>query len=216
MKNKVLLIGCIFVLLLSSTVFAAKGLYISGNIGASIPNDSEIEGSEAGVTLQSDLEFDTGFTGGIATGNDLGKVRLEVAVGYSSNELEEWKDITITGLGNLGDASGSGDITALSVLVNGYYDMEIDLPFTPYIGGGIGFAKIEIDDITIAGVTIMDEAEDDTVFAYQLGLGIGIDVSEKVTLDLGYRFFATADPEFDGVEVEVETHNFIGGVRLSF
>ncbi len=44
----------------------------------------------------------------------------------------------------------------------------------------------------------------------------GYDVSDTVTIDFGYRYYATADPDFDGVEVEYSGHNFLAGVRLAF
>lgn len=214
MKNKLMLFSCIFVLLLSSTVFAIEGLYVSGNIGPSILSDSDIDESEAGTTLSAELEFETGLTGGAAIGYDFGMGRLEAAVDYKSHDLDEWKDVTLTGYGNQGDFSGSGEITALSVLVNGYYDIENESPVTPYISGGIGFATVEIDDFEIEGYSVQDDSEDDTVFAYQLGVGIGFDVNEKITLDLAYRFFATNELDFDGVDAEYQSHNFIAGIRI--
>ena len=102
----------------------------------------------------------------------------------------------------------SGDITALAFLVNGYYDFTNKSRFTPYISGGVGLAKIEIND--------EDESLDDTVFAYQIGAGVGYAVSEKVTIDIKYRYFATSDPKFEEVGGEFASHNFLLGVRVNF
>ena len=60
------------------------------------------------------------------------------------------------------------------------------------------------------------------VFAYQAAAGVGYAVSKEVTLDLGYKYFATAKPSFKvlGTAVKVEgeymSHNLLLGVRYNF
>jgi len=43
-------------------------------------------------------------------------------------------------------------------------------------------------------------SEDDTVFAYQIGAGAGYAVNKNITIDLKYRYFATEDPDFEGIK----------------
>jgi len=101
----------------------------------------------------------------------------------------------------------SGEVDVLSFLVNCYYDIETGSPVTPFIGVGIGAANVDVED------------EDDTVFAYQASAGIGYAISDSTTLELGYRYMATSDPEFhalgETIEAEVGSHNFYGGVRVA-
>jgi opacity protein-like surface antigen len=80
----------------------------------------------------------------------------------------------------------------------------------PYVLVGIGAANVtlESDDL--------DVDEDDTVFAYQAGAGLGFALTETITLFTGYRFFGTTDPEFEGVEAEYHSHNVEAGVRVEF
>ena len=62
------------------------------------------------------------------------------------------------------------------------------------------------------------------VFAYQLAAGVGYVISKQITLDLGYKYFATAKPEFEfsagfgggKVEAEYSSHNIFLGLRYSF
>ena len=82
------------------------------------------------------------------------------------------------------------------------------------MGAGIGFAGVSAEDLAAAGVSV--SSYDDTVFAYQFGVGVGYAVEESVTLDFGYRYFATSDPEFNGAEFEFESHNISFGVRIIF
>ena len=70
---------------------------------------------------------------------------------------------------------------------------------------GVGYANVDLDG-----------DEDDSVFAYQVGAGIGYAVSDQATIDLKYRYFATEDPDFGGVDAEVASHNIYLGIRVNF
>jgi opacity protein-like surface antigen len=71
----------------------------------------------------------------------------------------------------------------------------------------MGLANVDIDSNQLG-------SEDDTVFAYQAIAGIGFPLTHVTTLDLHYRYFATADADFDDFEGEYETHNFFAGNQL--
>jgi len=202
-------------LLLSAQVFAQGTPYLSANVGVSWLDDSNLRASDIGINVNSDMEFDTGFLLGAAVGYDYGQFRFEGEFGYRSHTIDKWKDITINGM-NFGDASGDGDVTTLSFLVNGFVDFPSNGPLTPYVGGGIGFATIDMNDLEIENVRIGDDS--DTVFAYQLAAGIAYAVNPYMSVDLGYRFFATADPQFDDFDAEAEydSHNISLAVRFSF
>ena len=211
MKIKFMLSGCIILLLLSYSIVAADGLYLNGNIGASVLSDSDLEQTFEGITESATLEFDTGLNFGVAVGHDFGYGRVELAVDYKPHKLDRFHDVTVTGEGipgeeNFGDFEARGKIHALSIMGNGFYDIHLNSPVTPYIGGGAGFAQIRFDE--------SDITDKDTVFAYQIGAGIGYHIDSESILDIGYRYFATSDPEFDGAEAEYQSHNFVIGLRL--
>jgi len=181
-----------------STSFA--GTYVSGNLGAVIVEDSDIDdGIDTG-----EFTYDTGFGFVGALGSSLQNGgRVEAELGYRKNDLDELK------VDGLGKADVDGDITSLSLMGNAYYDISTEGSFSPYIGAGLGFANLEgdLDDFG---------SEDDTVFAYQLILGGSFASSEKLSVDLQYRYFATDDPEFDEIDSEYSTHNVMIGLRRSF
>jgi outer membrane autotransporter protein len=110
----------------------------------------------------------------------------------------------------------SGDVSSIAFLINGYFDFVNDSAFTPYISAGLGYAKVEFNDLNIVGSGLSSISDDDSVFAYQVGLGVGYAVTEKVTIDVKYRYFATDDPEFDTTQAEIASHNFLLGVRFNF
>jgi opacity protein-like surface antigen len=208
MKNTFMLLGCMFMVLLSSSIFFFFFLYVSANIGPGILNDSDLEETSEGITTTATIEFEAGLTYGVAIGYDFSRGRVEFAVDYKSHELSRLTDVTETGVGDRGNIDADGDIYALSSLVNGFYDIHLNAPVTPYIMGGAGIAKITVKK--------SGDKEADSVFAYQLGAGIGYDIDDDSILDLGYRFFTTSDPEFDKAEAEYYSHGIVIGLRLYF
>ena len=176
----------------------AANPYASVSAGLGLLSDSDVEGSWI-----SEIDYKTGFAVNGALGLNEGMYRIEGAVGYQVND---WDKV------NGGDVDADAEIAILSFMANGYLD--IDMPaslITPYLMAGVGVANVDFsaDDVV--------DSEDDTVFAYQLGAGIGFDVAPNVLLDLGYRYFATADvsPEED-VDVSIASHNIMAGVRVGF
>jgi opacity protein-like surface antigen len=209
-KILVSIAGCAALLAFSSMAECAEGPYVGGNIGFAIPNDSDL--SEPGVS--GTIESETGYALGVVAGIDLGITRVDGEVAYQKNDLDT---ITLTIFG-LGTASSSitGDISSLTFLVNGYYDFKNTSPLTPYVSAGFGFSRVEVSDISVPGIGPITASEDDTVFAYQVGAGVGYAITPELTIDAKYRYFGTSDPSFGGTEAEYSSHNFYGGLRVSF
>jgi len=185
--------------------------YISGNVGAVFVNDSDISGSDPTIpaSIDGEIEFDTGFGINGAVGYGIGNVRLEGELSYRTADMDKLSGTaTIGSLTLSGSGDVSGDVTSLGLMANVWYDIETGTKWVPFIGAGIGLANVDAE--------IEGESEDDTVFAYQVGAGIGYEISDSTTATLGYRYFATSDPDFDGIEAEVGTHNIEVGVRFAF
>jgi opacity protein-like surface antigen len=198
--NKVLVCFLTFIVTGFGTSASFAGTYISGTLGAVIVNDSDIDdGVDTG-----EFSYDTGFGFLGALGSSFeGGGRAEVEVGYRKNDFDEIK------VDGLGSADIDGDLTSLSLMGNAYYDISTEGSFSPFIGAGIGFANLEGD---------LDDFgdEDDTVFAYQFILGGSFASSKTLSVDLQYRYFATEDPDFDGLDSEYSSHNVMIGLRSSF
>ncbi|MCK9275606.1 MAG: outer membrane beta-barrel protein [Syntrophales bacterium] len=190
--------------MLSASVFAGSA-YITPQIAISMLEDATL--SEPGVAFTVDAEFDTGYGVGLAAGYDFGAYRVEGEIDYKAHDIESFSAL---GVG----ISGTGEISALSVFVNGYIDFENNTVFTPYLGAGIGFSTIDVDNAQAGGIVM--GSEDDTVFAYQLMAGFSYAFTESMALDLSYRYFATSDPEFGITEAEYASHNVYLGLRFGF
>ena len=103
-----------------------------------------------------------------------------------------------------------GDITSKSFLVNGIYSFNIREFYTPYIGYGMGIAFHE------ASINHWGDRAD-TTLAYQLKMGVDMELSRKLSLLLGYRYFTTNDPSFDGYFIgESSSHGIEAGIKFHF
>jgi len=192
-----------FVVLLALTMFIGLGVsaafaapYVSGNVGAVWLEDTDF-GDEA------EISFDTGFGITAAIGNAYENgLRGEVEFGYRTSDIDEFDS-------DFGSGSINGDISTISLMINGYYDFMPKETICPFIGAGIGYANVE-GDIDELG------SEDDNVFAYQVAVGVAFAINSQTKIDVQYRYFDTDDSDFDGLEAEYGTHNAMLGVRYSF
>ena len=186
---------------------------ILGQAGASILTSSELD-DPTGIlaALGTEINFDVGYGLSGALGYHWGLFRVEGEITYAESDIDE---VEVVGIG----FSGSGDVSSLGFMANAFKDFEIGDGWQFNIGGGIGYAIVSINDASVGGVPLADD--DDWVFAYQLGTGIGYQMSPTTTLSLDYRYFATVDPEFndvDGIpfEAEYDSHVIRIGVRFNF
>lgn len=177
--------------------------YISGTIGLGMPGGMEIEEVEDAV------EYDTGLALAAAVGYDFGDVRLEGELSYLSSDVDSILDVP-TELWGFDDYKTS----LTSLMANGYYDIDLNTAgISPYLMGGIGLTiadfKFEYDNTTYES--------DETYFAFQLGTGVGIAVSDKLDLDLGYRYFRPTGTEFEEYnwEASISVHKFMAGLRYT-
>lgn len=154
------------------------------------------------------------------------QVRVEGEIGYRRASLDK---LSVNNDGGLGAAAGtapltgsvsaSGHTTAISAMLNAYYDYDTGSAWRPYIDAGIGAARLSMKNVAAGGVPVVNAF--DTVFAYQLGFGIGYEVTKSLTLALEYRYFTTLDPTFrdaagNSFNSEFTSHNLSFGIRYRF
>jgi opacity protein-like surface antigen len=198
MLKKILVISSLLVACLSSTLMAADGPYLSANLGVTLTSDSDWDDGY----YSGEFTFDPGFALGAALGYKFKEGRLEAEIGYKTAEIDE---VTVDGYGS---GSIDGDFSVFSIMANGYLDFTAAPSVKPYIMAGIGIANIEAE--------LEGDEEDDSVFAYQVGVGLGLALNDRVTLDIGYRYMGTSDPDFEGLDTEYRSHNLLAGLRVQF
>jgi opacity protein-like surface antigen len=116
-----------------------------------------------------------------------------------------------------------GGVGVYSMMGNVFFDIRNPSPVTPYIGGGIGVATLYLDDTygtnsSTGHRDLLYESDSNTVFAYQAGAGLEIALNNRLSLDLGYRYFGTAKTTFNKsshitTEMEFRSHNASVGLR---
>jgi opacity protein-like surface antigen len=205
--KKLLMISVPMVFVIGTSGICLAEPYVSGNLAAVIGHDADWSDSIGEV---AEISTDTGYGLSLAIGSDLQNYRLEAEVAYRMNDLDE---ITATVFPAV---SIDGDVTSMALMGNFFVDFTPGSAISPFIGGGIGAAKVEYELDSILGIPL-NISDDDTVFAYQAALGVAFTISETAKLDLSYRYFATADLEFDdNNEIEYATSNIMAGFRVNF
>jgi OOP family OmpA-OmpF porin len=159
----------------ATAAHATEGWYGRADVGYS---------TDGSVDLGADdLDLDNDWTQHLGLGYALqNNFRLEGELGHRFNNF---------GTGVLDD----GDVHVWSGMLNGFYDFNRGGRIEPYIGAGIGAARLNLS--AVAGpISVHD---DDTVLAYQAMVGLAIGITERLDLDIGYRYFVADGGEFDGV-----------------
>ena len=163
--------------------------------------DMTSEYTEPGYSFDAD---DQVMGGSIAIGTsvktDNGAARVELE--YNQNEVAE---STLFGVAET-------EVETQSVMLNGYYDIDTDTKLTPYVGAGIGYAKIKGKLL----VDALSASEDDNSFAWQVGAGVGYALTDSVTVDAGYRYVDYGDFSNDDVKIDTSANEFYVGARYSF
>jgi outer membrane protein OmpA-like peptidoglycan-associated protein len=183
------------------------GWYIGAGAVGNFPLDAKATGSGVNDTVQ----YDTGW--GIL--GDLGYawsngIRAEGELSESRANVDK-----VTG----GIGSASGRINNFDVMGNMLYDFQTGTRWTPYIGGGIGFASVDADHIGVLnnGGTLNDSSLE---FAYQGIAGVSYEVADNWSVTTDYRYIGTTDPNFKttaggSASFENASHNVVIGVRYT-
>lgn len=120
-------------------------------------------------------------------------------------------------------------------MANLYYDMYTGTKFTPFVGGGIGWAHIKTSSTatgTVAEGMAMNISGDvsDNNFAWNVGAGISYALNDHIAFDISYRYsdFGSIDesakisaPGLDALvnidsKFDITSHEVMIGARYAF
>ena len=169
----------------SSAAHATEGWYGRGDVGYSFDGETDLGNSTSTYpwgdsTLEHDWSQHLGL--GYAFQNGF---RLEGELGHRFNQIEPTPTI-----------DAGGDVHAWSAMANLFYDFNRGGRLEPYIGVGVGAARLNYN-VNDHSSTTYAEGED-TVLAYQGLVGFAIGLGEQWDLDIGYRYFVAEGAEGDG------------------
>lgn len=187
--------------LIPAMAHADDGYYAGAGLGLTKGTDSS--------TTSGAVKFDTGVTGVFFMGKQLDENwRGEAEIARRSLDLS-----------SVAGATASGDAKATSLMGNAIYDFNAQTSLTPYIGAGIGFAKVEMNNASPFGASSINDS--DTVGAFQALAGASYALNAQVDLFTDYRYFTTADAGFTAAagaasSMNLSTHNVMAGLRFTF
>jgi outer membrane protein OmpA-like peptidoglycan-associated protein len=180
------------------------GPYVSLGAGANWLEDAETHFANS-TTINPKYSFDVGPAVVGALGYGLGNgFRVEGEIGYRDSNV----------------SSGSGSANAWDFMANGLYDFHMGWPVVPYIGGGIGFARVNFDSVGVPNTTLTIN-DTDTQFAYQGIAGLSYAINQNLKVDASYRYLGTTNPHFQATNgnvagSEYHDHTLLIALRWEF
>ncbi len=219
MHRRIALVPTLLVCLIASPA-AADGPYVALDVGAAIAPNSDLSLPEG---ISGSAQFNAGFMiGGAAGYRFLDDFRAEVYASYRQTDIDELKLLGVP-------ISTSGDVNAITTMVNAYYDFDFGSPARPYIGGGVGVAWLRVDSKSEFGPFILTADDGSTEFAWNIMAGYAFAITEKFDLSLGYRYLSISDAKLDAtleevgvgsesgkLDIEYSAHEVMFGVRYNF
>lgn len=211
--TKLITVTCsVLLVLFSSLAYSADKNYGRFSMGLTVPANAYLKDPLTAPGEMVKTKYKAGVSAAVAMGHEFEKFRIEGETIYQKNEFDiasfSGTEITL-----------DGEISILSFLINGYFDYKTRSNFTPYAGGGLGISRIQVKDLSIPiseGVDISCSMDEDYIFTYQLGVGVGYAVMDDVSIDLNYRYLVPSDPDYDTTKAEFSSHNVYLGLRIYF
>ena len=205
--------GSLSILDVADVTAPARDPYLPLNVDATTKNGFAVRGMAgyafpSGLRVEAEIDYRRHGTDKIDVKSSGGLVKLAVDQAVAAGTLPQ--GTTYAALpapikanvenGVKGTQPASGAFSMLAFMANVDYDFDMGSPWKPYVGGGIGVARISLDAESASGSSFVDDS--DTVFAYQVGAGIGYEFplpeGRSVTVSLDYRYFGTQTPTFTG------------------
>ena len=154
-----------------------RRFYVTGLLGASFANLTAPGNSQSGLDTEDTL-FAAGFAAGLSLERQRGRLRVEVE-GMGRDVYEA----AYPGVPNFGVILTN----SWSATANLWRDFMFTDRFGIYGGGGLGAGGYQLGerDVLLGTTQYYDPT---AAFAWQLGAGLVYELSDRLTLDVGYRY----------------------------
>ncbi len=186
---------------------AAGPFYVSVKAGGSFPDD-RVGSVTPGTGAIARESLDRAEVESVAVGFWIHKdLRLELEGSYRKFGVN---NLTL----GTTSFSSNGDSKVMSLMGNAYYDFPVDWTLRPYLMGGIGMAR---SDINASFGTVQTSGHENN-FAYQYGGGFSHDFTKTVSGDVGYRYVGIHSSDENGIRLEKDdnAHEIMAGLRFGF
>ena len=201
-------------------------VYAGAEFGAMKANDSDIDvnGVEDAVTVDYDWDFpdEAGWDGSLFVGYDFGGFRVEGEASMKSADIDQYSsNIVFPGGAPAGtNIPAVGDTDVQAFMLNAMGDFGDDDGVSFFIGGGVGWAKVDFDGFGAFDNQPAFLDDDDSGFAWQVFAGARQAISDTVDVHFKYRYFRTNGLDIEAGVNDIETnwasHSFLGGISFNF
>jgi hypothetical protein len=204
---RTVLLACMLLLPAVAAAQSVQGFYIGGEGGANFAGSLKSAGGSFGTTK---VYTSTGPLGLVDLGWGFGNgLRAEIEGSYRSNGIDNISTLRVNG-GLLPLANVNGSLATYAAMANVDYDLPFHgfgLPLQPYIGAGLGYARLRFTDPSGDGFGTFLLPENNRftapdivslgsagAFAYQAiaGVSMPLRIVPGLAATLEYRFFGTA------------------------
>jgi len=195
----------------------------------------------AGAPVRWNTRLDDGMFYSLAIGLDTDFLRYEFEYSRADFDVKSHNGVTAGGIalgaidagvliaGNVGDlgvsvanlvADGRGEIETHTYMLNAYYDFDLGLPLTPYLGIGIGNTTFDIN-YRPSGVQIINDESNN--LAWQLMVGASYTLNDVTKIHASWRYRDGERPTEPSTLLPARfkldsdgTHTLDIGIRYSF
>jgi len=185
-----------------------SGPYLRLDLGYGFARDSD--GSQLAGQLRNGSVANAALMGGGIGYRLSEKFRSDVTFSYRPDASVT----TTTAAGN----TTTSEVNGLSIMANGYWDITKLDQVTPYVGAGLGYARLSTSTQLTTGGIANEAGASKANVAWALMLGGTIDINPEIAVDIGYRFInlgrfkQVSSTTYDALQV----HEARAGVRYSF
>ena len=190
-----------------------NGRWYAGTLGGLNVNDSS--GGDFLGLVEAKTHYNKGYAAGGFAGYALGQFRLQADVIYRHNGIRS-VDIGSPFDGSLSTSGAS--VSTVAPMFSALYDLETVSGFTPYVGVGIGAARLRYQSPDVSALGLLSGFEQVPVTnkwtpAYQAIAGLDYDVAPDWKMGVQYRYFAT--PGINKLGVLKGSGGPFGGIEIS-
>jgi len=210
MKRRIRLSGCACIggALTFALAAQGEGPFVKAEVGPAITEDVTIT-EFLSLPQGNKIEFDPGFRFAFGGGYELTDfLAIGGETGISYNYIDN-----IQGASSERDSS-IGNVPLLGNIILKFPNKS---RLMPYAGAGAGVSFVWFDAHTIqAGPDLVDGADSDTVFAWQVFGGLKYEINPTMSVGIGYKYLHADSPDWNaeddfGTEISfrtghIETH----------
>ncbi len=151
--------------------------YVALGAGAAWSSGLSVTGTTTGTVNLKQPGFNVSGAFGRYI-DEIKVIRLEGEILYTRSDIS-----------NISGTAAGGNLSNASLMFNAFYDFNTDSNWTPFIGGGIGYARVTLDELSAGGVTLIDDSDD--AFAWQFKAGVSYQLTPSVSINGSYRLNST-------------------------